>query len=180
MEKRYGGLYTHGTSVWTSNRNEEFQEEDIWGVFQERKKDIPDSRAINSFKEPSFISKPGPTGTRMIPKSNKSRVSQDSKTVHHSAPVNVPHWSKIYGTTSRNVANSKHAYSWLDEEEEDGDDDEDGIIIPPHELIARKQTFSFSVCEGAGRTLKGRDLSRVRNAVLTKTGFLESTLSNYY
>ncbi|KAK6132877.1 hypothetical protein DH2020_033357 [Rehmannia glutinosa] len=176
MEKRYGGLYTHGTSVWTSNRNEEFQEEDIWGVFQERKKDIPDSRAINSFEEPSFISKPGPTGTRMIPKSNKSRVSQDSKIVHHSAPVNVPDWSKIYGKN----ANNKNAYSWLDDDGEENGDDENGIIIPPHELIARKQMFSFSVCEGAGRTLKGRDLSRVRNAVLTKTGFLESKLSNYY
>ncbi|KAH7544394.1 hypothetical protein JRO89_XS15G0159900 [Xanthoceras sorbifolium] len=29
------------------------------------------------------------------------------------------------------------------------------------------------IFEGVGRTLKGRDLSKVRNAVLTKTGFLE-------
>ncbi|KAK6154431.1 hypothetical protein DH2020_008679 [Rehmannia glutinosa] len=176
MENIYGGLYTHGPSIWTSNQNEEFQEEDIWeSCFQETKK--PDSRARNSFKEPSFISKPGPTGTRMIPKSSKNRVSQDSKIVQHSAPVNVPDWSKVYGTTPRNVNSN---YSWLDDGEENGDGIEDGIIIPPHELIARKQMFSFSVCEGAGRTLKGRDLSRVRNAVLTKTGFLESKLSNYY
>ncbi|KAJ1424369.1 Senescence regulator S40 [Sesbania bispinosa] len=30
---------------------------------------------------------------------------------------------------------------------------------------------SFSVHEGVGRTLKGRDLSRVRNAIWAKTGF---------
>ncbi|CAN4097183.1 unnamed protein product [Withania somnifera] len=49
--------------------------------------------------------------------------------------------------------------------------------MPPHEWLAkrlgRRQISSFSVCEGVGRTLKGRDLSRVRNAILTKTGFLE-------
>ncbi|KAI3810049.1 hypothetical protein L1987_19656 [Smallanthus sonchifolius] len=57
------------------------------------------------------------------------------------------------------------------------DDDDHGNMMPPHEWIAQKlarnQISSFSVCEGAGRTLNGRDLSRVRNAVLTKTGFLE-------
>ncbi|CAD5171230.1 unnamed protein product [Musa acuminata subsp. malaccensis] len=31
----------------------------------------------------------------------------------------------------------------------------------------------FSVLKGAGRTLKGRDLRRVRNVVLQKTGFLD-------
>lgn len=68
---------------------------------------------------------------------------------------------------------------------DDDEDDHDGHghgygdvnMMPPHEWIAQKlarnQISSFSVCEGAGRTLKGRDLSRVRNAVLTKTGFLE-------
>ncbi|KAK7333496.1 hypothetical protein VNO80_30270 [Phaseolus coccineus] len=62
-----------------------------------------------------------------------------------------------------------------DEEEED---DEYDTKLPPHEFIARRlartQISSFSVFEGVGRTLKGRDLSKVRNAVLTKTGFLES------
>ncbi|CAM8898407.1 unnamed protein product [Rhodiola kirilowii] len=56
-------------------------------------------------------------------------------------------------------------------------DDEEDEMMPPHEWIAkrlaRSHISSSSVCEGAGRTLKGRDLSRVRNAVLTKTGFIE-------
>ncbi|CAN1253193.1 hypothetical protein LINPERPRIM_LOCUS8253 [Linum perenne] len=43
--------------------------------------------------------------------------------------------------------------------------------VPPHELLARTRIASFSVHEGIGRTLKGRDLSRVRNAIWEKTGF---------
>ncbi|KAL3849451.1 hypothetical protein ACJIZ3_011333 [Penstemon smallii] len=43
--------------------------------------------------------------------------------------------------------------------------------IPPHEFLARTRIASFSVHEGIGRTLKGRDLSRVRNAIWQKTGF---------
>lgn len=65
-----------------------------------------------------------------------------------------------------------------DEDEEEDDDDVCDVKLPPHEIIsrrlARNQISSFSVFEGVGRTLKGRDLSKVRNAVLTKTGFLES------
>ncbi|MED6219455.1 hypothetical protein PIB30_035946 [Stylosanthes scabra] len=113
-----------------------------------------------------------------------------------SAPVNVPDWSKIYRTNNKkqnkNVPkfyggdyddyeeNNDDVNS--DDEEEEIDDDDDGEydrkLLPPHEIIARRlartQISSFSVFEGVGRTLKGRDLSKVRNAVLTKTGFLES------
>jgi len=62
--------------------------------------------------------------------------------------------------------------------DEDEDEDEYNYKLPPHEIIsrrlARSQISSFSVFEGVGRTLKGRDLSKVRNAVLIRTGFLES------
>ncbi|XP_019168889.1 PREDICTED: uncharacterized protein LOC109164797 [Ipomoea nil] len=55
-----------------------------------------------------------------------------------------------------------------------GEDDE---MVPPHVItdrrIARKM-MSFSVCTGYGRTLKGRDLSEVRNSILRMTGFLEA------
>ncbi|CAI0540623.1 unnamed protein product [Linum tenue] len=37
--------------------------------------------------------------------------------------------------------------------------------------MVRTRIASFSVHEGVGRTLKGRDLSRVRNAIWEKTGF---------
>lgn len=62
-----------------------------------------------------------------------------------------------------------------EEEEEVGrhGDDEMEEMVPPHVIVARSHMTSFSVLEGAGRTLKGRDLRRVRNAVLQKTGFLD-------
>ncbi|KAG9139330.1 hypothetical protein Leryth_011322 [Lithospermum erythrorhizon] len=87
-----------------------------------------------------------------------------------SVPVNVPDWSKIL----------KEEYR--ENRRRDSDDDEDDDVsggdddrIPPHEYVARQMArariASFSVHEGVGRTLKGRDLSRVRNAIWEKTGF---------
>lgn len=79
-----------------------------------------------------------------------------------SAPVNVPDWSKIYRVDS---VDSLH----------DSDDGfiDDSQLIPPHEYLARqyRQMAANSVFEGVGRTLKGRDLSRVRDAVWSQTGF---------
>lgn len=59
----------------------------------------------------------------------------------------------------------------------DGEDDGNYEILPPHELVARGSGVSpkttFSVLDGVGRTLKGRDLRQVRNAIWRKTGFLD-------
>jgi hypothetical protein len=46
-------------------------------------------------------------------------------------------------------------------------------MVPPHVVAPRRHALSSSMLEGAGRTLKGRDLRRVRNAVLRQTGFLD-------
>jgi hypothetical protein len=44
---------------------------------------------------------------------------------------------------------------------------EDEAVVPPHEVLARRAaTVRSSMLKGAGRTLKGRDLRRLRNAVL--------------
>ncbi|KAF7805720.1 Senescence regulator [Senna tora] len=45
--------------------------------------------------------------------------------------------------------------------------------MPPHVMVARKSAQTCSVLEGAGRTLKGRDLRMVRNAVWRQTGFID-------
>lgn len=58
----------------------------------------------------------------------------------------------------------------------DNDEFEEEEIIPPHVIVGRRVfagKMAFSVCSGNGRTLKGRDLSRVRNSILRMTGFLE-------
>ncbi|KAG5517096.1 hypothetical protein RHGRI_037747 [Rhododendron griersonianum] len=57
------------------------------------------------------------------------------------------------------------------------DDDEGEQFVPPHVILGRRISdgkMAFSVCTGNGRTLKGRDLSQVRNAILRMTGFLET------
>lgn len=137
-----------------------------------------------------------PTASRIIPKAGGSssvNLNHEAKFLQQSAPVNIPNWpDNIYRHKSKKASKNE---SWLDDPDdddpdddyEDDDDDDDCYYyndddyahkVPPHELIARRlaksQIPSFSVFEGVGRTLKGRDLSKVRNAVLTKTGFLES------
>ncbi|KAL3653032.1 hypothetical protein CASFOL_002713 [Castilleja foliolosa] len=86
-----------------------------------------------------------------------------------SLPVNVPDWSKILKDEYRD---NRRKYSDDDYDEEEA---EGGDRVPPHEFLARQMArtriASFSVHEGFGRTLKGRDLSRVRNAIWQKTGF---------
>ncbi|KAF7024744.1 hypothetical protein CFC21_037044 [Triticum aestivum] len=82
-----------------------------------------------------------------------------------SAPVNVP------------VARMRRPpfEAFASEPDEEEDDEE---MLPPHEMVARSRArespmTTFSVLEGAGRTLKGRDLRQVRNAVWRKTGLLD-------
>ncbi|XP_040378290.1 uncharacterized protein LOC121053891 [Oryza brachyantha] len=79
-----------------------------------------------------------------------------------SAPVRVPMWPGKVAPAANKRA-----------EEPEDDYDEEEEMVPPHVVAARRQARSSSVLEGAGRTLKGRDLRRVRNAVLRQTGFLD-------
>lgn len=105
-----------------------------------------------------------PSASRMIPMSGGG--SKDPSRRHaegQSAPVEVPRWSKMMaGHNDQAGIDAK-------------DDDDDRL--PPHELLAREnnrsQHTTFSVCEGLGRTLKGRDMSRVRNAVWSQMGFAD-------
>ncbi|KAK7279349.1 hypothetical protein RJT34_24398 [Clitoria ternatea] len=93
-----------------------------------------------------------------------------------SLPVNIPDWSKIL------KQDYKEHQKWEtdDEDEDEDEDDQDeggrhhhlgGIKVPPHEYLARTRGASLSVHEGIGRTLKGRDLRSVRNAIWKKVGF---------
>ncbi|XVF05682.1 hypothetical protein REPUB_Repub05bG0193500 [Reevesia pubescens] len=89
-----------------------------------------------------------------------------------SLPVNIPDWSKIL----REEYRDNRRKSESDDDDVEGDDWlEGGVKVPPHEFLAkqmaRTRIASFSVHEGMGRTLKGRDLRRVRNAIFEKTGF---------
>ena len=190
MEGRRNDLYRQGSSGWTSWRNEEFQEEDVWAVFNQSR-DFYSKPGASSESSPTITPRKLPSAAKMIPRSANSNTTQEPKLVQQSAPVKVPDWSKIYGKNSKKAPCHDDddddddedddgvgvmKGSWDSDEEGDGDESDGNIMMPPHEWVARKharsQVNSFSVCEGAGRTLKGRDLSRVRNAVLSRTGFL--------
>ncbi|OIT19469.1 PREDICTED: uncharacterized protein LOC109221392 [Nicotiana attenuata] len=177
-EGRYN-LYSQGSSGWTSMRNEEFQEEDIWSNFTNEIREIGSNFSKSKESSSNFSPRRLPTAVKMIPKSNKNSI-HEPKIAQQSAPVNIPDWSKIYGTTSKQTDDcGGGGYSFVrnSRESDEEEDDYEGETMPPHQWLAKKhersQISSFSVCEGVGRTLKGRDLSRVRNAILSKTGFLE-------
>ncbi|OIT02475.1 PREDICTED: uncharacterized protein LOC109227181 [Nicotiana attenuata] len=154
---------------------EDFQEEDIWAISMKERKGFSGS----------VVKRKLATAPKVIPRAKTTAINSHESTVpqQSSAPVNIPDWSKIYNKkkSSRFLKNG----SWDSDEnfvqnivveDEDCDDFSDGMV-PPHEYIARRvarsQIAPFSMCEGIGRTLKGRDLSKLRNAILTKTGFLE-------
>lgn len=189
MENRYG-LLRQSSGFWRSLRDGDFEEEEVWAVLRDT---TGSTSMVGKPKEP-YVSVPRklPAASRMIPRatasnSSSNSSSQEDKILQKSAPVNIPDWSQI----SRKKSKVSKYNTWVgsDDDDDDGglndgqgsdeddDDDEDNYKLPPHEFIARRlarsHISSFSVFEGVGRTLKGRDLSKVRNAVLTKTGFLE-------
>ncbi|CAN1182146.1 hypothetical protein LINPERPRIM_LOCUS40699 [Linum perenne] len=117
-------------------------------------------------------------GSRNNKKATAARLGDRARgTPSSSLPVNIPDWSKIlkdeYRGNGRRVVDDDEDED--DEEVAGGDYFDDGggggEWVPPHELLARQRIASLSVQEGIGRTLKGRDMSRVRNAIWEKTGF---------
>ncbi|XP_008808441.1 uncharacterized protein LOC103720500 [Phoenix dactylifera] len=163
--------------------DEDFEEEEVWAAVRERKDESPKTRRTKD-STGSSTTRRLPTPSKMMPRSN---ANASGRTFGQSAPVAIPDWSEIYkhkgssesrsyrfdGDKDGQNRASDHAANDDDCEEDDDDDDK----VPPHEWLAKKmarsQISSSSMCEGAGRTLKGRDLSKMRNAVLTRTGFLE-------
>ncbi|XP_038986681.1 uncharacterized protein LOC120112115 [Phoenix dactylifera] len=127
---------------------------------------VPTSSPSTS-TSPSSVS----SSARMIPAVPKTKPESamsipGGKIYHQSAPVNVP------------MAPPMMRKGRGEFEMDDGDLDGDEEMLPPHEIVARRSGIdspmtTFSVLEGVGRTLKGRDLRRVRNAVWRKTGFLD-------
>lgn len=84
------------------------------------------------------------------------------RAVAASAPVNVPDWGRIQRVDSTDSLQGSVEVEGVD-----------GEWIPPHEYLAQEhgKMVTTSVFEGVGRTLKGRDMSRVRDAVWSQTGF---------
>lgn len=131
--------------------DQEFQESDI--IFQENaREDEYDERARDMDHWQQYVN------------SNKLKRNKKKK---NSRPVNIPE------NASAPAKNS----CWInDNNEELLDEDDDVSVTPPHVILGRRMNgkMAFSVNTGSGRTLKGRELSYVRNSILRMTGFLES------
>ncbi|KAL9235431.1 hypothetical protein vseg_010189 [Gypsophila vaccaria] len=147
----------------------------------------PSLRPQRSFKldPPSGIlaALPDPTTTTtisIVATSDHRRQAPHSlpSKYHHSAPMHVPsfrrpHPRPTFGFNTVDTVNGDGDGG----DDNDDDDDDDDEMLPPHEMVARRladtPVLSTSVLEGAGRTLKGRDLRQVRNAVFRHTGFID-------
>uniref|UniRef100_A0ACD5V3F7 Uncharacterized protein n=1 Tax=Avena sativa TaxID=4498 RepID=A0ACD5V3F7_AVESA len=132
---------------------DEFDESDVWGSFGS-------DGVVDSV--PAELAR-ARAGGRKMPLDRAAAAAPGPGSV----PMSIPDWQKILGVEYRD----HHAGAW----ELDGNDDDAGhgkvAMVPPHELAWRSRAASLSVHEGIGRTLKGRDLSRVRDAVWKRTGF---------
>ncbi|KAJ6382483.1 hypothetical protein OIU77_031015 [Salix suchowensis] len=126
------------------------------------------------YRKPSLPSSPSSSSSRAIPLIPRSphvaeHASQSVpiRKMNQSAPMNVP----VLSMAMAKERNSRF------KEDDDGEFDGDEEMLPPHEIVARGSMQSpqttFSVLEGVGRTLKGRDLRQVRNAVWRQIGFLD-------
>ncbi|RDY04443.1 hypothetical protein CR513_11859, partial [Mucuna pruriens] len=206
MEDKYN-LNRQHSGIWRCLRDGDFEEEEVWAVFKDRPDYISGvHNAKEKGSSPLAIPRTLPSAARMIPRTSSGNSSASSshetRVLQQSAPVNIPDWSEIYrnkqSKSPKNVPRFgdyddfyhsgegdgvgvvNYGGGYSDDEEEE--DDEYDTKLPPHEFIARRlarsQISSFSVFEGVGRTLKGRDLSKVRNAVLTKTELVEELSDN--
>ncbi|KAM3306806.1 hypothetical protein P3S67_013677 [Capsicum chacoense] len=132
---------------------EEFQESEV--VFQENIENEENDRDYDEFQNRNnFINSD----------SANLQSRKRSKRISNSLPINIPE------NLSRHNSCFKHVKNEIDFSE-------NGEIIPPHVITGTRidrKMMSFSICSGYGRTLKGRDLSQVRNSILRMTGFLET------
>ncbi|XP_030511420.1 uncharacterized protein LOC115725899 [Rhodamnia argentea] len=191
--ERLLGSYDYGAN---GNDGAEFDEDDVWSTV-----DDGADRGEGGMENPQLVWAARPPEesdgrgrrTRRVPRGGLSLAFEDSgvrpRIVHQfrgndsaavassspgghghhmatSAPVNVPDWSKIYPVDS---AESMH-------DSDDGLEERDSEMVPPHEYLAREyarsqKSAATSVFEGVGRTLKGRDMRRMRDAVWSQTGF---------
>ncbi|VVA93760.1 unnamed protein product [Arabis nemorensis] len=184
---RYLGSFSYGDSHRTSVTDElELSEEDIWSpAVIHDDNDTGTDESYGAWNLRASSGRNGRVGGLSLaleassgapPLSSSPMIVQQihdgggeiRRNLASSAPVNVPDWSKIYRVDS---VESIHE---LDEE-----DEEESGMMPPHEYLAKSQARrsrktgggGASVFEGVGRTLKGRELRRVRDAIWSQTGF---------
>jgi hypothetical protein len=172
------GLQQSG-SIENSERMEEFHEEDIWGsIDADTSEQVGfQDNGCNDVEVCRLLEKEGNynNSRRSVRKESYHEENNKRRMRHQSsAPVNIPDWSKMVREEKRNENGRSRSHVKVDDDNRDDDEGGDlerNMMIPPHEVIARQlarsEITSFSVYEGIGRTLRGRD------AVWAITGFIE-------
>lgn len=182
------GNYSGGGKTKAALEEGDLQEDEVWSVMKTTSEGSKSNKNSKTRKKVS----PASAWRSAVGVDQAEDSAADFVAQHSSAPIDIPDWSKTLKMKSKENSwddDDDDARDYPnDHESDDGDqsktnhskyDDngDDDKMVPPHEYLARKlastQIASFSMCEGVGRTLKGRDLSEMRNAILTKTGFLE-------
>ncbi|XP_047064504.1 uncharacterized protein LOC124672298 [Lolium rigidum] len=150
----------------------DLDEEDVWSVLAPAP--APDSGNGNG-RQPEQDRR----GGRWTAGGLSMAFEATAATAHHhhrphvmasSAPVKVPEWpaARFSPSGGGEQQQQQQYYGVSCREEEDE-------WVAPHEYLQARSggrgTPAPSVFEGVGRTLKGRDLSRVRDAVWSSTGF---------
>lgn len=147
----------------------DMDEEDVWSVLAPP---APDSnRSTGSGRQPEQERRGRWTAGGLSLAFEATASTPAGRHHHHvasSAPVKVPEWPAARFPAGPGPG--EHGYGVSCREEE-------GEWMAPHEYLqaqarsSGRGTAAPSVFEGVGRTLKGRDLSRVRDAVWNNTGF---------
>ncbi|XP_060190920.1 protein S40-1 [Lycium barbarum] len=142
---------------------EEFQESEV--IFQEN---ISNEEIHEENDQEEYYKLQNRDSIRSNTRKLQSR--KRPKRMSNSVPINIPENLSRNSSWFKYVENNESRFL------EDGEYD-DGEMVPPHVITSRRiagKMMTFSVCSGYGRTLKGRDLSQVRNSILRMTGFLET------
>ncbi|KAK4743700.1 hypothetical protein SAY87_010012 [Trapa incisa] len=133
--------------------------------------DVVFSSDIRSAREPDTVVTSSRSGRG---KSRKHTASSKKKAPVQTVPVDIPcnflHHKRDPAKINTTKAGRDELY------DSDNGDVSSEEMMPPHVIVGRRiaGNIASSVCTGIGRTLKGRDLSEVRNSILRMTGFLES------
>ncbi|CAN6205510.1 unnamed protein product [Urochloa humidicola] len=144
-------------------REEEFDEGDVWDVLHGDHHQASNAEAAALMATPPRNRRGGGGGGKDKKAKSDEGVAMMSGRPgkpRSSAPVAIP----LAGGSSRRGGGG------VEEEEEDGGD----MLLPPHEWLARKmERMGVSsppdqACRGRS---KGRELTKVRDAVLPKTAF---------
>ncbi|XWS15577.1 hypothetical protein CRYUN_Cryun34aG0012700 [Craigia yunnanensis] len=187
--ERFFGSYSNGHNQRDTITDEtELGEEDVWSMV-DNIADRDDQSFNNSQTEwrPRAETESNGNGNGNLDlRGGRHRIPRDDRHVgglslpleeSSSTKPRIVHQFRGHDGVGAAASSRGHHMATVDSVETIHDSDDGELeLVPPHEYLAReyarsKQTGGASIFEGVGRTLKGRDMRRVRDAVWSQTGF---------